>query len=471
MLLLTLAATGSFASLIVVANVAVLLMYAIVAFGVLQLRRKNVRGDGEPFVVPGGPFVPLLAVRRDRRPAVLRDHAGVHRHRDHARRRGGAPLPLLSLAPERAGRRMIDPLLAFRPEFPILARTNYLVSNSLGAMPRAAGDRLAEYARTWSERGVRAWADGWWNMPVTVGDEIAPLIGAGAGEIAMLANVSLAHAAVLSALDFPPERNAIVMTALDFPSVRYAVEGLAGRFGARVVSVPSDDGIGIDLDRLLAAIDERTRLVAVSHVLFRSAYIMDAHAIVARAHAVGALVMLDAFHSVGVIPVDVKKVGADFLTGGVLKWLCGGPGGAFLYCAPNIRDALTPALTGWQAHARPFAFEPELAAGARRVALAERDAGDPRALRGGRGSEDRASRGDRAGAREEHAANGAAHRARRRAGLRSARAARCGAPRRHGRVPCAARVRSEPGAARARHHRGLPPRCRHPRGAAFLHAR
>ncbi len=255
---------------------------------------------------------------------------------------------------------MIDPLLAFRPEFPILARTNYLVSNSLGAMPRAAGDRLAEYARTWSERGVRAWADGWWNMPVTVGDEIAPLIGASAGEIAMLANVSLAHAAVLSALDFPPERNAIVMTALDFPSVRYAVEGLAGRFGARVVNVPSDDGIGIDLERLLAAIDERTRLVAVSHVLFRSAYIMDAHAIVARAHEVGALVMLDAFHSVGVIPVDVKKIGADFLTGGVLKWLCGGPGGAFLYCAPNIRDTLTPALTGWQAHARPFAFEPEL---------------------------------------------------------------------------------------------------------------
>jgi kynureninase len=255
---------------------------------------------------------------------------------------------------------MIDPLLAFRPEFPILARTNYLVSNSLGAMPRAAGDRLSEYARAWSERGVRAWADGWWNMPVTVGDEIAPLIGAGLGEIAMLPNVSLAHATVLSALEFPPERNAIVMTALDFPSVRYAVDALAGRFGARVVTVPSEDGIGIDLARLLAAIDERTRLVAVSHVLFRSAYIMDANAIVERAHAMGALVMLDAFHSVGVMPVDVKKNGADFLTGGVLKWLCGGPGGAFLYAAPPVRESLAPALTGWQAHARPFAFEPAL---------------------------------------------------------------------------------------------------------------
>jgi kynureninase len=261
---------------------------------------------------------------------------------------------------------MIDPLLAFRPEFPILAKTNYLVSNSLGAMPRAAASRLEEYARTWSERGVRAWADGWWNMPVTVGDEIAPLIGAGAGEVAMMPNVSLAHATILSALDFTPPRDTIVMTALDFPSVRYVVEQLAPRLGARVVTVPSADGIGIDQDALLAAIDERTKLVAVSHVLFRSAYIMDAAAIVRHAHAAGALVALDAFHSVGVIPVDVKANGADFLLGGVLKWLCGGPGGAFLYAAPAVRDTLAPALTGWQAHAHPFAFEPqmEFAAGA-----------------------------------------------------------------------------------------------------------
>ncbi len=261
---------------------------------------------------------------------------------------------------------MIDPLLAFRPEFPILARTNYLVSNSLGAMPRSAADRMAEYARVWSERGVRAWADGWWNMPVSVGDEIAPLIGAWAGEVAMLPNVSLAHAVVLSALEFRPPRDTIVMTGLDFPSVRYVVDALAPRLGARVVVVPSEDGIGIDPEQLLAAIDERTRLVAVSHVLFRSAYILDADAIVRHAHAVGALVALDAFHSVGVMPVDVRRNGVDFLMGGVLKWLCGGPGGAFLYAAPAVRDTLAPTLTGWQAHARPFAFEPdfEYAAGA-----------------------------------------------------------------------------------------------------------
>ena len=256
---------------------------------------------------------------------------------------------------------MIDPLLAFRPEFPILARTNYLVSNSLGAMPRAAGDRLAEYARAWAERGVRAWGDSWWNMPVTVGDEIAPLIGAGAGELVMLPNVSLAHAAVISSLDFPRrERDTIVMTALDFPSVRHVVDALAPRLGARVVVVPSDDGIGIDAEQLLEAIDERTRLVAVSHVLFRSAFIQDAAAIVRHAHAMGALVALDAFHSVGVMPVDVHASGVDFLMGGVLKWLCGGPGGAFLYVSPAVRDRLAPAVTGWQAHARPFAFESDM---------------------------------------------------------------------------------------------------------------
>jgi kynureninase len=251
-----------------------------------------------------------------------------------------------------------DPLLRFRPEFPILDRTTYLVSNSLGAMPRRVPERLAEYAEAWAELGVRAWARGWWEMPLSVGDEVAPLIGAGPGEVAMVPNVSVAQAAVLSALDYSGPRDKVVMTALDFPSVRYVFDGLARRLGARVEVVPADDsGAGVALDALLAAIDERTRLVAVSHVLFRSAYVMDAAAICRRAHEVGALVCLDAYHSVGVLPVDVKSLGADFLTGGVLKWLCGGPGGAFLYASPEMSARHAPALTGWQAHARPFAFD------------------------------------------------------------------------------------------------------------------
>jgi kynureninase len=259
----------------------------------------------------------------------------------------------------------VDPLLRFRPEFPILATTNYLVSNSLGAMPGAVPERLAEYARVWAAEGVRAWAKGWWEMPVRVGDEIAPLIGAAAGEVAMVANVTIAQSAVLSSLDYAPPRDTIVMMALDFPSVRYAYDALAARLGARVVVVPSDDGVSIDEERLLAAIDERTRLVAVSHVLFRSAYVMDAAAICRRAHEAGALVSLDAYHSVGVLPVDVKAAGVDFLSGGVLKWLCGGPGGCFLYVSPDVGERagggravrVAPALTGWQAHARPFAFD------------------------------------------------------------------------------------------------------------------
>lgn len=255
---------------------------------------------------------------------------------------------------------MTDHLLSFRPEFPILERSTYLVSNSLGAMPRGVPARLAEYADQWAQHGVRAWARGWWEMPVGVGDEIAPLVGAGRGEISMLPNVTIAQTAVLSAVRYANGRDTIVMTDLDFPSVRYVYDRLATRLGARIVVVPSDDGIGIDTGRLLDAIDHRTALVAVSHVLFRSAFIMDAAAICTRAHEVGALVSLDAFHSVGVIPVDVKATGVDFLSGGVLKWLCGGPGGAFLYVSPEASRSLAPSFTGWQAHEHPFAFDGEM---------------------------------------------------------------------------------------------------------------
>lgn len=253
-----------------------------------------------------------------------------------------------------------DPLLAFRDEFPILSRSTYLVSNSLGAMPRAVPERLAEYAQMWGERGVRAWAEGWWRMPETVGDVVAPLLGASAGEVVMVPTVTQAMSNVLSALHYPAERNRVVMTACDFPSVRYAYDALAPRLGADVHVVPSEDGIGIATERLLEAIDERTRLVAISHVFFRSAFIVDAAAIIRRAHEVGALVALDAYHSVGVIPVDVHALGVDFLAGGVLKWLCGGPGGCFLYVSPSVRDQFEPALTGWQAHRTPFAFAPDM---------------------------------------------------------------------------------------------------------------
>jgi kynureninase len=224
-------------------------------------------------------------------------------------------------------------------------------------MPRTVPERLAAYADAWRTHGVRAWAKGWWEMPLTVGDLVAPLIGADTHQVGMAPTVTLAQAAILSAMNFTKERDTVVMTELDFPSVRYAIEALAPKLGARVVVVPSEDGIGIDQARLHAAIDERTALVCVSHVLFRSAFILDADALCAHAHAMGAVVSLDAYHSVGVIPVDVKRSGVDFLTGGVLKWLCGGPGGCFIYASPSSSERFAPALTGWQAHKHPFAFD------------------------------------------------------------------------------------------------------------------
>lgn len=253
-----------------------------------------------------------------------------------------------------------DPLLAFRGEFPILGHTNYLVSNSLGAMPKDVSKRLEEYVGAWATYGVRAWAREWWSMPGTVGDIVAPLIGAGPGEVVMVPNVTLAQATILSSVTYRAPRNRIVMTELDFPSVRYVYDGLARALGAEIVVIPSDDGISIDEDRLCAAIDERTALVAISHVLFKSAWIVDVARVVRHAHGAGALVSLDAFHSVGVMPVDVKAIDADFLTGGVLKWLCGGPGGCFTYAKPEVSARVEPSLTGWLAHARPFAFEPEM---------------------------------------------------------------------------------------------------------------
>lgn len=250
----------------------------------------------------------------------------------------------------------MDQLLKWREEFPILDHSTYLISNSLGAMPRAVYDSLKLYADSWARRGVRAWEEGWWDMAVGVGDKIAPLIGAGPGEISLHQNVTLTQAVIASCFDFRLPRNKIVMTDLEFPSIQYFYHEQR-RHGARVELVPSGDRIRFDLERFLDAIDETTLLVPISLVLFRSSYIVDARRIVERAHRVGAHVVLDIFQATGAIPVDVRALGVDFAVGGVLKWLCGGPGVAYLYVRDDLRARLRPALTGWLAHRRPFAFE------------------------------------------------------------------------------------------------------------------
>ncbi len=248
-------------------------------------------------------------------------------------------------------------LLEWRPEFPILESTVYLISNSLGAMPRAVKDALADYAEAWAVRGVRAWGDGWWEMPVRLGDLLVPILGCAPGEVSFHQNVTLAEAVVLSCFDFDGPRRKIVCTDMEFPSLLYLYEAQRAR-GAELHLVESDDGITVDLQRLLDAIDERTLLVPVSHVLFKSAFIQDAREIVRKAREAGAVVVLDVYQSAGTLPIDVKDLGVDIAVGGCLKWLCGGPGAAFLYVRPDLLPRLEPKLTGWMAHRQSFAFDP-----------------------------------------------------------------------------------------------------------------
>lgn len=250
-----------------------------------------------------------------------------------------------------------DPLDRWRKRFPIVNRTNYLISNSLGAMPARAKEELAAYADAWATRGVRAWAEGWWSMAVDTGDLVGRIVGAPPGSVTMHQNVTLASAVVSSCFDYRRGRSKVVMVDMEFPSLLYLYHRM-GALGARVEVVRSRDGVGVPMDALLDAIDEETALVPISHVLFRSSCIVDAKAVVEKAHRVGARVCLDVFQSAGTVPVDLAALGVDFAVGGALKWLCGGPGAAYLYVRPDLQTELKPRVTGWQAHAAPFAFEP-----------------------------------------------------------------------------------------------------------------
>jgi kynureninase len=251
---------------------------------------------------------------------------------------------------------MMDEFLKYRSEFPILKSTTYMISHSLGAMPGKVYDYLRLYAETWATRGIRAWAEGWWDMPVTTGNLLAPLIGAAPGEVVMHQNVSVAVSLLLSAFDYKPPRNRIVYMDVDFPTVIYVLEAQR-RKGAEVVCIPSRDGLDVPLDALLDSIDERTLLVPISYVFFKNSAKIDIEKVVKKAHQMGALVLLDAYQATGVVPIDVKKWDVDFLVGGSVKWLCGGPGAGYLYVKPSLYSSLEPAVTGWVAHEHPFAFQ------------------------------------------------------------------------------------------------------------------
>ena len=243
-------------------------------------------------------------------------------------------------------------LTGYRDRFPILASTTYLINHSLGAMPAEAARRLELFAHEWATRGARAWGEGWWDSPVRVGDLVGSIVGAPPGSTVMHQNVTVAEAIVLSCFDLKPPRNRIVFEAGLFPSVRYVQQAWT-RFGAEVVVCDNAEAV-------IEAIDERTLLVPVSHVLFKTAEIQPIERIVARAHEVGAHVCLDAYQSAGAVPLDVTELGIAFCVGGSVKWLCGGPGAGWLYVRPDLAEELEPAFAGWQGHARPFAFEDEM---------------------------------------------------------------------------------------------------------------
>jgi kynureninase len=250
----------------------------------------------------------------------------------------------------------MDELLKYRSRFPILANTTYMISHSLGAMPQTVYERLHKYADVWATRGIRAWAEGWWGMPVTTGNKIAPLIGAAPGEVVMHQNVSVSVSLLLSALEFRPPRNRILYVDVEFPTVIYVLEAQR-RKGADVIAIPSRDGLEVPVDALIDAIDERTLIVPLSYVFFKNSARVDVERVVRKAHQMGAYVLVDAYQATGVVPVDVKAWGVDFLVGGSVKWLCGGPGAGYLYVNPSLYAKLEPSVTGWVAHEHPFAFE------------------------------------------------------------------------------------------------------------------
>jgi len=260
-----------------------------------------------------------------------------------------------------------DPLIHWRSEFPTVETTLHFISHSLGAMPRAAEEALRRYTHTWKTRSIRAWDEEWFALPTLTGNLLGSIFNAEPGSVTLFENATSAEAVALSAIRFEAPRNRLVCTVEDFPSMLYLYEGLERR-GAEIVRVPARDGHRVSEADIVAAIDERTAVVAISHVLFRNSQILDLAPIVSRAHAAGALTLIDAYQAVGTVPLDVQGQRVDLLAGGSVKWLCGGPGAGYLYVSPRVAPRLEPTIAGWMTHERPFDFEPKLTrdGGARR---------------------------------------------------------------------------------------------------------
>jgi kynureninase len=264
----------------------------------------------------------------------------------------------------------VNRLARYRDEFPIFDRATYLNSCSLGALSRRARAAVNNYLDQWEGRGASAWYDTWLPAMERVRAGYGWSVGAAAEAISIHPCISSALSVVAESLDYS-SRPRIVSTSLDFPTVAYQWQAKAAR-GVELVIVESEDGITVPLARLAAAIDERTALVATSHVFFTSGAIQDVRAVADLAHRAGALLLIDGYQGAGQLPVDVARLDVDFYCSGGLKWLLGGSGIAFLYVRPGLSSRLAPGIAGWFGHATPFGFDPrtlERAAEARRFDL------------------------------------------------------------------------------------------------------
>ena len=247
-----------------------------------------------------------------------------------------------------------DPLLEWRAEFPALENCIYMVSHSLGCLPIKTAEYMQEFLQLWHDRSIDAW-DEWIVEVDRAAARVAKIISAPEGTITTFANVSLVNAILASCFDYQPGKNKIVYTDMEFPSVSYVWKAEERR-GAKVHIVESPDKIHIRTEDMLDAIDEETLLVPISHVLFRSSYIQDVKAIAEKAASVGAHVILDVYQSIGCLPLDVVDLGVSFACGGSHKFMCGGPGAAWLYARKDLLDRFQPRVTGWFGNESPFAF-------------------------------------------------------------------------------------------------------------------
>ena len=239
----------------------------------------------------------------------------------------------------------------------MLSRKTYLISASLGPISRRGRERLEGYLDAWATKGApdHVWFEDVFPTMRRLKSSFATLAGCDADEVAITTNISIALATIASALDFG-ERNTVVMSELDFPTDGH-VWLAHHRRGVEIEWLRSPDGLTIPLEEYDRAIDERTAVVMVNRVLYRSSAIVDAKEICRMARERGALSFLDDYHGIGIVPLDLHDLGADLYTAGVLKWLCGGPGLAFLYARRDLIPRLEPAVTGWFATADPFSFD------------------------------------------------------------------------------------------------------------------